>query len=110
MSGHPLIGHSVGRLRPDMPHVNEREELVTHLTDLITSRLLDPLEILLEADLDEIREQIATRAAALAAVLNGENEQQAAYTAIRLVAALYPSDGPFRPTVAWWGEPRLRRR
>lgn len=88
-----------------MPPVSERDRLATHLADLIAARLLDPLEILLETDLDEIRERIMKRAADLATLLVGENEQQAAYTAIRLVATLYPGDEPFRPTVAWWGTP-----
>jgi hypothetical protein len=38
-------------------------------------------------------------------VLLGEDDQAAAYTAIRLVSALYPSDAPFDPPVGWWGTP-----
>jgi hypothetical protein len=88
-----------------MPPGSAHDELAGYLADLLAARLLDPLEILLESELGELRERVTARATALAAVLLGDHEQQAASTAIRLVSVLYPSDEPFRPTVAWWGTP-----
>ena len=80
-------------------------ELTAQLLALTESRLLDPLEILLEAELAEIRSHLAERAGAWAACLLGDDDRAAALTATRLVAALYPGDSPFDPPAAWWQTP-----
>lgn len=80
-------------------------ELTGQVLGLMESRLLDPLEILLDSDLCGIRSVAAGRAGALAEDLLGEDDQVAAMTAIRLVAALYPGDGPFDPPASWWLTP-----
>lgn len=38
-------------------------------------------------------------------MLLGDDEQAAAHTAIRIVAALYPGDAPFDPPPPWWRTP-----
>jgi hypothetical protein len=38
-----------------------------------------------------------------AAQLRGRDDKFAVHTASRLVAALFPGDGPFDPPDAWWG-------
>ncbi|MFV2104733.1 hypothetical protein [Micromonospora sp. LOL_024] len=88
-----------------MRHASERDELAAHLAGLIASRLLDPLEILLESDLADVRERVTTLSATMADQLLDHNEQRAARVAIRLVSTLYPSDEPFRPTATWWATP-----
>jgi hypothetical protein len=88
-----------------MSRAMESRELASHLAAVIGARLLDPLEILLESDLDEMRTRVRARSAELAERLLGDDEKTATFTAIRLVATLYPSDEPFRPTVTWWGTP-----
>jgi len=80
-------------------------ELTAQLLALTESRLLDPLEIVLEAELAEVRSRLAERAGAWAACLLGDDDRAAALTAIRLVAALYPGDSPFDPPAAWWQTP-----
>ncbi len=80
-------------------------ELTGQVLGLMESRLLDPLEILLDSDLCGMRSVAAGRAGALAEDLLGEDDQVAAMTAIRLVAALYPGDGPFDPPASWWLTP-----
>jgi hypothetical protein len=79
--------------------------LTAQLLGLAESRLLDPLEILLESELAEIRSRLAGRAGAWAASLVGGDDRAAALTAVRLVAAFYPGDGPFDPPPAWWQTP-----
>ncbi|KAB8196114.1 hypothetical protein FH608_010375 [Nonomuraea phyllanthi] len=83
----------------------------THLTDLVEdlkrvvgARLLDPLDILFGTGA-ELRERLDVYARQWAESLLGEDDQAAAFTAVRLVRALYPSDTPFDPPVAWWGTP-----
>jgi len=57
------------------------ERLARFIAAVMSSRLIDPLEILLEDD------------------------DRGALVAIRLVSALYPSDAPFDPPPAWWRSP-----
>jgi hypothetical protein len=77
------------------------------LVGLVENRLLDPLEILLEShtELTRVRARVAERAEAWAMALLGEDDMLAQRTAIRLVVALYPSDGPFNPPAQWWQTP-----
>ncbi|MFC4113095.1 hypothetical protein [Nonomuraea zeae] len=78
--------------------------LAEDLKRIVGSRLIDPLDILFGAG-EELRERLDRQAAEWAGTLLGEDDQAAAYTAIRLVSALYPGDGPFDPPPAWWGTP-----
>jgi hypothetical protein len=83
-------------------HVDLRDDLVR----LVSSRLLDPLEILLpQVDLDELREQVRIDAEMWAAQLLGEDDALARRTVIRLMAVLYPGDAPFDPPDTWWATP-----
>jgi hypothetical protein len=82
----------------------EQEVLADHLAEVVVRRLVDPLEILLGSSGD-LRAEIAATSRAWAAQLLGDDDQAAAHTAIRLVAALYPSDTPFDPPPQWWRTP-----
>lgn len=82
-------------------------ELTADLTRLITSRLLDPLEIVLD-DLEitaALQGRVASRAAALAAELLAPDDAAARLAGIRLVAVLHPGDEPFDPPEGWWRTP-----
>ncbi|WP_283136712.1 hypothetical protein [Rhizohabitans arisaemae] len=80
-------------------------DLTAQLLTLVESRLIDPLEILLESELETVRSRIAERAGRWASELLGDDDQTAGFTAIRLVGTLYPSDGPFDPPARWWQTP-----
>jgi len=83
-------------------HVDLRDDLIR----LVTSRLLDPLEILLpQADLVGLRSSVAADAEMWAAQLLGDDPELARQVAIRLMAVLYPGDAPFDPPDAWWATP-----
>jgi hypothetical protein len=87
-----------------------RDELVAQLIRLVDVRLLDPLEILVDAvgtpsTVDAVRGLVRTRASSWARDLLGADDMRAEYTATRLVMALYPSDGPFDPPPEWWPTP-----
>jgi hypothetical protein len=82
----------------------ESEGLAEHLAGLVNRRLIDPLEVLLGESADlHARVEVASRE--WAAVLLGDDDQAAALMAIRMVAALYPSDAPFDPPAEWWRAP-----
>lgn len=83
------------------------ERLAQHLREVIDARLLDPLEILLESA-DAVagtRGQIAERACDWAQDVLGTDERRAVAAISRLIAALYPGDGPFDPPAEWWRTP-----
>jgi hypothetical protein len=83
-------------------HVDLRDDLIR----LVTSRLLDPLDILLpQADLVGLRRSVAADADMWAAQLLGPDDAQARQVAIRLMAVLYPGDAPFDPPEEWWATP-----
>ncbi|WP_206793843.1 hypothetical protein [Amycolatopsis sp. MtRt-6] len=79
--------------------------LTAQLLSLAETRLLDPLEILLESELESVRSRLAERAGAWAAHMLGADAELATRTAIRLVSVLYPGDGPFDPPAEWWRTP-----
>jgi hypothetical protein len=81
--------------------------LVKQLTQLVSTRLLDPLEILTEgADaVQALREICAVRVKTWATLLLGDDDQAAVATAARLIATLYPSDTAFDPPAQWWQTP-----
>jgi hypothetical protein len=83
----------------------DRAALAAQLCTLVDNRLLDPLEILLASDLMQLRTLVVEQSDTWAALLLGENKVLAVRTAIRLVSALYPSDGPFNPPAQWWQTP-----
>lgn len=80
-------------------------ELTQQLVELVERRLLDPLEILLESDLADVRSHTAERAGAWADALLGADEMAARLMAIRLVSTLYPGDTGFEPPDGWWQTP-----
>jgi len=79
-------------------------ELTEQLVQLVTFRILDPVEILLDSG-EDLRPGLATRARGWAADLLGADGQVAAQTAVRLISVLYTSDAPFDPPAAWWRSP-----
>jgi hypothetical protein len=94
------------------PWPDERRALAEDLQRIVGSRLLDPLDILFgtqelfgASEGERLRERLEAKSRAWADVLFGEDDQTAAYLAIRLVSALYPSDAPFDPPAAWWSTP-----
>jgi hypothetical protein len=82
-------------------------ELAEQLTRLVSVRLLDPLEILLQdaETAAALQEMCGERAGVWAARLLGDNDRVAALTAARLIGALYPGDAAFEPPAAWWRTP-----
>lgn len=84
------------------------QALAEDLVGQVTVRLVDPLEILVGTD-DALRARVGRQSRVWAAALLGEDEMQAALTAGRLVAALFPGDGhgdePFDPPAPWWATP-----
>lgn len=80
------------------------KDLAEHLVALVASRLLDPLEILV-GDIGDLGTRLEAEARAWAATLLDDDDQPARFLAIRLVSALYPSDGPFEPPSEWWSTP-----
>jgi hypothetical protein len=82
-------------------HVELRDDLVR----LVTSRLLDPLEILLDTEVAALRERVRQDAEMWAAQLLGADDDLARHLAVRLVAALYPGDTAFDPPESWWATP-----
>ncbi|MEV6298788.1 hypothetical protein AB0M02_05205 [Actinoplanes sp. NPDC051861] len=82
-------------------------ELAEQLLRLIDSRLLDPLEILLEDDREvtRLREQLRLRAAEWADTIEHGSNSTAVRALARLIATLYPDDHAFAPSVDWWRAP-----
>jgi hypothetical protein len=84
-------------------HVELRDDLVR----LVTTRLLDPLDLLLPVDngMAHLRERVRQDAEMWAAQLLGADDALARQVATRLVAVLYPGDRPFDPPESWWATP-----
>ncbi|GAB3404503.1 hypothetical protein [Flindersiella endophytica] len=85
-------------------------ELRDQLIQLVETRCVDPLEILLQdaGTLRDLRTQIHQQAAAWARQLLEADDDTAVGLIMRLVAALYPSDASdagFDPPIAWWRTP-----
>ncbi|MEU6741507.1 hypothetical protein [Streptosporangium sandarakinum] len=82
----------------------EHVALAGELAALTERRIADPLEILLGSgeQTGPIRERLRIEAEVWAAQLLGADERLAVHTAARLIAALFPSDGPFDPPDEWW--------
>ncbi|TDD57224.1 hypothetical protein E1286_00425 [Nonomuraea terrae] len=88
----------------------EHVELARELRRLVEVRIVDPLEILLdpadgEGGVGDVRERLRVQAEVWAAQLLGPDERQAGMTSARLIAALFPGDGPFDPPDEWWRTP-----
>lgn len=85
----------------------DREELTRQLVRVVEIRLLDPIEILLEdgETAGALQRMVRAKATRWAALLLGEDDQTAALTAARLIAALYPGDTAFEPPADWWRTP-----
>jgi hypothetical protein len=82
-------------------------ELREQLIQLVETRCVDPLEILLQdaETLRDLRTQIHQQAGAWARQLLEADDDTAVGLIMRLVAALYPSDEGFDPPLAWWRTP-----
>ncbi|MCP9967845.1 hypothetical protein LUX57_24120 [Actinomadura madurae] len=87
-----------------MTTTSDHVELVTELVRLLETRILDPLEILLASDdlLGPIRARLRVEAEVWAAQLLGPDRERATLTAVRIIAVLFPGDGPFDPPAPWW--------
>ena len=85
----------------------ERDALERDLVRLVTSRLLDPLEILLQGEpgIEAARERVRREAAGWADDLLGPDQPRAVLIGARLISVLYPGDAVFDPPAAWWGTP-----
>ncbi|MDR7380735.1 hypothetical protein [Promicromonospora iranensis] len=93
----------------------EHIALAGELLGLVERRIIDPLEILFGPDgsdggepqaydvVGPVRERARIEAEVWAAQLLGRDERLAGRTAARLVASLFPADGPFDPPDEWWG-------
>ncbi|GGM69123.1 hypothetical protein GCM10011609_00960 [Lentzea pudingi] len=89
-----------------MATTSEHVDLRNDLIRLVTSRLLDPLEILLpQADLTGLRQSAEADAEMWAAQLLGPDDATARRTVIRLMTVLHPGDTPFDPPESWWATP-----
>ncbi|MFD2795466.1 hypothetical protein ACFS27_18050 [Promicromonospora vindobonensis] len=80
-------------------------ELARELLSLVERRIIDPLEILLGSGeaVGPVRDRSRIEAEVWAAQLLGPDDELAVHTASRLIAALFPADGPFDPPAEWWG-------
>jgi hypothetical protein len=89
------------------PEDGEHAELREHLIAVVSSRLLDPLSMLVDSDpaVDPLRQRVRRHAEMWAGRLLGRDEREAAHTGARLVAALYPAAEAFEPPVDWWRTP-----
>lgn len=84
-----------------------RTELAEHLNRVVTSRLLDPLAILLESEavVATPRAGLAAAARGWADTLLGTDVEAARTLAMRFVAVLYPQDEPVEPDRRVWATP-----
>lgn len=84
-----------------------RPELADDIVRALAVRLLDPLEILLDGhpSLDRVQARLREQAEIWAERLLDGNRRTVVATLVRLTAALYPSDVPFDPPLAWWRTP-----
>lgn len=80
-------------------------ELAGELLGLVERRIVDPLEILFGSGeaVGPVRDRSRIEADVWAAQLLGRDDTLAVHTAARLIAALFPADGPFDPPDEWWG-------
>jgi hypothetical protein len=87
--------------------VIERDTLVAQIRRLLDIRLLDPLEVLLDADdvVGALREIVRIRAGQWADRMRDGDDGTATRTAARLIATLYPGDRAFDPPADWWQTP-----
>jgi hypothetical protein len=87
--------------------VSERSALVEQIVRLLDIRLLDPLEVLLDADdvVRALREIVRIRAGQWADGMRDGDDGTAVRTAARLIATLYPGDRAFDPPADWWQTP-----
>jgi hypothetical protein len=76
--------------------------LAQQLMAAMGNRLLDPLEILLDDPVEELRGRCERAAESWAARLLGPD---AVYAIASIIGALYPSDSAFDPPADWWQTP-----
>lgn len=78
--------------------------LVRELVELVERRIVDPLEILFGTDeqVAPVRDRLRIEAEVWAAQLLGPDDALAVHAAARLIAAVFPGDGPFDPPDEWW--------
>ncbi|MBM2617755.1 hypothetical protein JIG36_19545 [Actinoplanes sp. LDG1-06] len=83
------------------------DPLLDQIVRLLDVRLLDPLEVLLEGDdaVDALRQLVRLRARGWASAIRGDDDTTATMAMARLIATLYPGDGPFDPPADWWATP-----
>lgn len=81
------------------------DDLARQLLDLMGGRLLDPLEILLDDPLTDLREQCKLAAGSLAGRLLSPDDKVATHAVARVVGALYSGDDEFDPPADWWRTP-----
>ncbi|SDT77985.1 hypothetical protein [Actinoplanes derwentensis] len=82
-------------------------DLTGQLMSMLDSRLLDPLEILLQDDqpVGAMRDLLRVRAGEWARVLTGDDDTAAVHLIARLIGTLHSGDQPFNPPADWWRSP-----
>ncbi|TDC89834.1 hypothetical protein [Actinomadura sp. 7K507] len=87
-----------------MTTTGDHVELVNELVQVLETRVLNPLEILLASGelLGPIRARLRVEAEVWAAQLLGADRELATLTAARLIGVLFPGDAPFDPPASWW--------
>ena len=82
--------------------MTETGPLARQLMSIMGNRLLDPLEILLDDPVSELRARCEWAALQWADRLLGP---EANFAIATIIGALYPGDGPFDPPADWWQTP-----
>lgn len=74
---------------------------------MLDTRLLDPLEILLQdgEPVSAMRGLLQRRVTGWVRVLEGPDDTAAVHLIARLIGTLHPGDGPFDPPADWWRTP-----
>ncbi|WP_430783810.1 hypothetical protein [Actinoplanes sp. G11-F43] len=82
-------------------------DLAGQLLRMLDTRLLDPLEILIQDDrpVGAMRDLLRVRATEWARVLEGADHTAAVHLIARLIAALHPDEHAFNPPADWWRSP-----
>ena len=82
-------------------------DLSGQLLRLLETRLLDPLEILLDDDqpIGPLRDLLRIRVAGWTRTLQTGDDTAATRLIARLIGALHPGDAAFDPPADWWATP-----
>ncbi|GIF10330.1 hypothetical protein [Actinoplanes teichomyceticus] len=87
--------------------MTKSDALAEQIIRLLETRLIDPLEILLDGDagVGQVRERLHRRALDWATVIVHGSRPEAVHTIARLIATLHTDAHAFAPPVEWWRTP-----